>query len=117
MSYSMKNDNIKTQDKDEIMIRLSIAQEQRKNFRILFRKRNQNNKTLRYMLVSRIMSLNLNDDYATVYDEGVQDIRRFKISSVICVELNIENPPMTVEDIVKFLSPSEVDYTHIDIKV
>lgn len=113
----MSKDKIMHQNKDEILLRLYLARDHVKNFRILFYKSNKANRTIRYMMASRVMSLNLKDDYATVYDEGVQNIRRFKISNVVFVELNMENPPMMESDIEKFIPPNELMYTTIDIKV
>lgn len=113
----MSRDKGIRQSNDEILLRLSLARDKGKNFRVLFYKSNAENKTIRYMMASRIMSLNIGADYATVYDERVEDIRRFKISNVVFVELNMENPPMKEKDIEKFIPPNELMYTHIDIKV
>lgn len=113
----MSKDKIIHQNKDEILLRLYIAKDKGKNFRVLFYKSNTANKTIRYMTASRIISFNFKDDYATVYDEKVEDIRRFKISNVVFVELNMENPPMNEKDIENFIPQNELMYTHIDIKV
>ena len=64
------------------------------NFRVLFEKSNGD---IRYMSVSRLMGMR--DDLVTVYDDIKQDIRRFKISRTLCIELNLENPPMNENQI------------------
>lgn len=78
-----------------------IVDQRLQNFRVLFRK---NDGDIRYMKVSRMMSCDFLRDMVTVYDEEKEDIRRFKISSVYIIERNLENPPLTLEQMKEIVS-------------
>lgn len=83
-----------------VIASLGVLYKNRKNFRVLFRKKGDG--TLRYMLVSRIMGLNFEMDIARVYSEDKNDIRAFNISSVIKIEIDMEKPQMTPEQIAEY---------------
>lgn len=92
----------KRMNRDQVKFILGRIVDQRlQNFRVLFRK---NDGDIRYMKVSRMMSCDFLRDMVTVYDEEKEDIRRFKISSVYIIERNLENPPLTLEQMKEIVS-------------
>ena len=87
---------------DQIKVILGMIVNQRlQNFRVLFRKMDGD---IRYMRVSRMMSCDFGRDLVLVYDEEKEDIRKFKISSVYLIERNLENPPLTLEEMNEIVS-------------
>ena len=92
----------KRMNRDQIKVILGMIVNHRlQNFRVLFRK---NDGDIRYMKVSRMMSCDFVRDMVTVYDEEKEDIRRFKISNVYIIERNLENPPLTLEQMKEIVS-------------
>lgn len=85
---------------DLVIASLGVLYKSRKNFRVLFRKKGDG--SLRYMLVSKIMGLNFDMDIARVYCEDANDLRAFNISSVIKIEIDMEKPQMTPEQIAEY---------------
>ena len=85
---------------DLVVASLGVLYKSGKNFRVLFRKKGDG--SLRYMLVSNIIGLNFNMDIVRVYCEDANDLRAFNISSVIKIEIDMEKPQMTPEQIAEY---------------